>query len=152
MPSRRSPTHPRSTRRSCRRPLSGPGSILSKACATPTRSCWRDSGGETQNRILNSEFLLRIIRRREMSQIGIMQVTDTLAAGGTERVAINIANPLPRDRYRVHLCTTRSDGPLASQLAGDVGRICLYRKRTLDLSALRRMADYIRANDIAVLH
>ena len=52
-----------------------------------------------------------------MNRIAVMQVCDTLAAGGQERVALNIANLLPGDRYRSHLCTTRADGPLADAVA-----------------------------------
>jgi glycosyltransferase involved in cell wall biosynthesis len=79
-------------------------------------------------------------------------MTDTLALGGAERVAVNLANLLPRDHYRVFFCATRSEGPLAWQLAPDVERICLGRRRRFDLSALKRLVNFIRANDIRLLH
>jgi glycosyltransferase involved in cell wall biosynthesis len=83
---------------------------------------------------------------------GVLQLTDSLAIGGTERVAVNLANLLPRARYRAFFCATRSEGPLAEQLAPEVKRICLWRRRRFDLIALRRLINFIRANDIRLLH
>jgi len=87
-----------------------------------------------------------------MSLIGVMQVVDTLDVGGAERVAVSLANCLPRDRYHSHLCTTRREGPLSALIAQDVGRLALNRRRTLDLAALWRLARYIRKHGIQVLH
>ena len=68
-----------------------------------------------------------------MKRIGVMQVIDTLAMGGAERVAVNLANGLPAARYASHLCTTRQDGPLAASLERHVGRLRLGRTRRLDV-------------------
>jgi len=87
-----------------------------------------------------------------MKRIGVMQMVDTLAAGGTERVAVNLANALPRDRYAVHLCTTRADGPLAACLADDVGRLRLDRRRTLEGRALWRLSRFLCRHNIALIH
>ncbi len=82
-----------------------------------------------------------------------MQVTDSLVLGGAERVAVNLANALPRDRYDVHLCVTRFEGPLAELVAPDVKRLLLdRRRRTDDLGAAWRLARYIREHDIRILH
>jgi glycosyltransferase involved in cell wall biosynthesis len=83
---------------------------------------------------------------------GVLQMTDTLEAGGAERVAVNLARLLPRERYRSFFCTTRRDGPLASLLPNEVERICLARTRTLDLKALARLVSFIRAQEIKLLH
>ncbi len=56
-------------------------------------------------------------------RISIMQVIGGLAFGGAEQMAVNLANSLPRDRFRVHLCLTRSEGPLAALIHDDVGRL-----------------------------
>lgn len=85
-------------------------------------------------------------------KIAVMQVCDTLEAGGMERVAINVANGLPRDRFVSHLCTTRRDGPLDEIVAPDVLRLRLRRKTTLDAGAFIRLSAYIRHHDISVLH
>ena len=81
-----------------------------------------------------------------------MHLVDTLSVGGTERVAVNIANQLARQGHRSYLCTTRRDGPLAGLVLPQVGRLSLNRTRTLQWSAIRRLAEFIRSNEIRILH
>jgi glycosyltransferase involved in cell wall biosynthesis len=81
-----------------------------------------------------------------------MQLTDTLDAGGAERVAVNLANRLPRDRFESFLCTTRRDGPLERLLRSDVGRARLHRRSRFDVSALASLARFNRQHGIEVLH
>src|SRR5688572_888919 len=59
--------------------------------------------------------------RKRPSAIRVMHVIDTQEGGGAERVAVNLANLLPRCRYETHFCTTRSEGVLAGLIADDVG-------------------------------
>lgn len=87
-----------------------------------------------------------------MNQIGVLQICDSLAAGGMERVAINLANGLPRDRFRSYVCATRSEGPMLELLLPHVGRICLHRKGRFDFGAVRRLAAYVQDNQIQILH
>jgi len=87
-----------------------------------------------------------------MNPIGVLQVCDSLAAGGMERVAVNLANALPLDGYRSHLCATRVEGPMAEFVLPHVGRICLQRKGRLGVAAMRTLVAYIRENDIQILH
>lgn len=87
-----------------------------------------------------------------MSQIGVMQVIDSLQPGGAERVAVNIANALPRDRYRSFLCATRQEGPLKALIRSDTTSFCLYRKGRFDFGAILRLSNYCRDHDIAILH
>jgi glycosyltransferase involved in cell wall biosynthesis len=82
----------------------------------------------------------------------VLHITDTLDAGGAERVAVNLVNLLPRDRYRSHLCSTRAEGLLSDLVAGDVGRVRLFRKHTCDVRAVMRLAAYIRQHRIEILH
>lgn len=86
------------------------------------------------------------------SPVGVLQMVDSLVAGGLERVAVNLANSLPRSRYRAHLCTTRRDGPLDENVSADVERLRLRRSGRFDLLALRRLVAYIRANEIRLIH
>jgi glycosyltransferase involved in cell wall biosynthesis len=89
-------------------------------------------------------------RRR---RIRVMQVTDWLEPGGKERVALNIANLLPRDRFESFLCTTRtSTGSLERAVAPDVGRMRMDRTRTIDVGAMRRLIAFNAANGIDVMH
>jgi glycosyltransferase involved in cell wall biosynthesis len=87
-----------------------------------------------------------------MNQIGVLQICDSLAAGGMERVAVNLANGLPADRFRSHICATRSDGPMIELVHSHVGRICLHRAGRFDHAAVRRLVAYIRDNHIHILH
>lgn len=87
-----------------------------------------------------------------MQRLGVMQVIDTLVAAGAERVAVNLANGLPQDRYASYLCTTREDGPLDGAVAAHVGRLRLKRQSRFDLSAVSQMVAFIRAKNIRVLH
>jgi len=88
----------------------------------------------------------------EPVKIGVMQICDSLDAGGMERVAVNVANGLPRERYESHLCTTRLEGPLSNVIAPDVHRLHLQRKSTYDVSALSRLSAYVRRNHVKILH
>src|SRR5687768_3548621 len=85
-------------------------------------------------------------------RIRVMHITDTLYAGGKERVAVDLANLLPRSRYETFLCTTRREGPLADLIQPDVGRLRLDRKRVFDSRALRRLVAFIREKNIEILH
>lgn len=86
------------------------------------------------------------------TRIRVMQMTDTLDTGGAERVAVNIANLLPRNRYESYLCTTRRDGPLDAFVSDDVTRLRLERRHTLDPRGFQRLLRFVRQNDIQLLH
>lgn len=85
-------------------------------------------------------------------QVGVMHLTDTLEIGGAERMAVSLANALPRAQFRAHICTTRRSGPLSDMIGFDVGKLSLNRRRTLDVMALWRLVQYIRHHDIRILH
>ena len=91
-------------------------------------------------------------RRPTRAPIGVMHLTDTLDVGGAERMAVNLVNRLPRDRFRPHLCTTRRSGPLADLIAADVGQISLDRRHRFDERAVRNLVKYIRGHDVHILH
>lgn len=87
-----------------------------------------------------------------MTHINVLHLTDTLDAGGAERMAVNLVNLLPRARYRAHLCTTRREGVLANAIAPDVKRLTLSRTWRFDAQALRTLARYIDHARIDILH
>jgi glycosyltransferase involved in cell wall biosynthesis len=89
---------------------------------------------------------------RVVTPIGVIHVIDTLAVGGAEQMAVNLVNLLPRERYRLHLCTTRREGPLAESVRDDVGRLCLGRTHRFDLTATYRLIEYNQRNEIRLLH
>jgi glycosyltransferase involved in cell wall biosynthesis len=81
-----------------------------------------------------------------------MHVVDALRVGGAERVAVNLANLMPPAGYRMHLCSTREEGPFSSLIEPHVGRLALFRKGSLDFSAVRKMVAFIREQKIQILH
>jgi glycosyltransferase involved in cell wall biosynthesis len=86
---------------------------------------------------------------------GVIQVVDSLDLGGTETMAVNMANRLPRDRFRSYLCDTRPSahgGVLASAIDKDVYHLSLNRKSRFDLAALIRFRRFVREHDIRLLH
>src|SRR5947209_20135306 len=85
-------------------------------------------------------------------RICVMQMLDTLETGGAEQVAVTIANHLPRDRYVSYLCTTRRDGPLEHSIAGDVARLRLRRKHSLDPAAVAKLVRFVREKEIQIVH
>ncbi len=54
-------------------------------------------------------------RWRGLERIGVLHLVDTLEPGGAERVAVELANHLPRERFRPFLGTTRREGALADR-------------------------------------
>ena len=87
-----------------------------------------------------------------MNRVGVMQITDTLALGGLERVAVNLANHLPREQFRSYLCVTRGTGPLRESVAPHVQRLDLNRTGRFDLGAVLRLQRFVAENDIRILH
>ncbi|WGK63816.1 glycosyltransferase family 4 protein [Croceiramulus getboli] len=82
----------------------------------------------------------------------VIQLIDSLALGGAERVAVNFANALADQGYSSFLCTSRKEGPLKKALHQDVGYLYLNRKSTLDRAALRRLHEFVQSNDIEIIH
>jgi len=87
-----------------------------------------------------------------MKRVNVMHLIDTLNAGGAERMAVNIVNQLPRDRYRTYLCTTRQEGRLAESVRDDVVRYNLHRAWRFDWRAVKRLIAEMQRNKIDVLH
>ena len=85
-------------------------------------------------------------------RVALMQMCDSLDAGGLERMAVNLANSLPQERYELHLCTTRRDGPLAPLIGPHVHRLRLNRKSRFDRRAFWELVSYIRVKNIRVIH
>jgi glycosyltransferase involved in cell wall biosynthesis len=71
--------------------------------------------------------------------IRVTTLVDSLLAGGAERVAVELACGLDRDRFEPHVVVCRGDGPLRSLLEQyDVPFTMLERDDALDLAPWRR--------------
>jgi len=88
----------------------------------------------------------------DFSRHRVLQIIDTLALGGAERVAINIANALAQRGAKSFLCATRDGGPLEKELNDEVALLKLERKSTFDISAIIRLRRFISANQISIIH
>lgn len=84
--------------------------------------------------------------------VGVLHVVDALNIGGAERVAVNLVNLLPRERFAPYLCATRSEGPLSQFVAPHVTRLCLERRGKLDTAALRQFTRFVEEQGIAIVH
>src|SRR5579871_5175941 len=85
-------------------------------------------------------------------RVKVMHMIDTLAAAGAERVAVNMVNHLPREKYVPYLCTTRTDGPLSALVAPDVMRLRLERKSRFDFKAILKLRRFLQENGIHIIH
>ncbi|WP_372758029.1 glycosyltransferase [Mariniflexile sp.] len=82
----------------------------------------------------------------------VLQLIDSLHAGGAERVAVNYANALSTRIDKSYLCATREEGLLKDSILKDVGYLFLKRKSTLDFKAIKRLHKFVKAERIDKLH
>lgn len=82
----------------------------------------------------------------------VLHLIDSLAAGGAERVAVNLFNLRQQQLGNTWLCSTREAGPLRHALAAPEQYLHLGKKSTFDLPAFVRLAMWVRRRRIAVVH
>lgn len=82
----------------------------------------------------------------------VLQLIDTLNAGGAERVAVNYANALAERLEGSFLCSTRNEGVLKNELSPNIGYLFLRKKSALDFGAVFRLKKYVRQHQIDIIH
>lgn len=82
----------------------------------------------------------------------IIQIIDSLEAGGAERMAVNYANALAITINFSGLVTTRKQGPLLHQINKEVSYLYLNKKSTIDLTALSRLRKFVVENKVEIIH
>jgi glycosyltransferase involved in cell wall biosynthesis len=82
----------------------------------------------------------------------IIQIIDSLEAGGAERVAVNYANTLVNKIEFSGLVTTRREGSLLNQIHPKVSYLFLNKKRQLDFGALFRLRSFVLENKVTHIH
>ena len=87
-----------------------------------------------------------------MKTLNVIQIIDSLNAGGAEVLAVNIANELSEQKIQSHLCTTRAEGILKKNINKEVGFIFLERKKVVDFKAIFKLNSYIKKNNIRIAH
>jgi len=81
-----------------------------------------------------------------------MQVIDSLATGGAERMAVTLANDLGPLVERSIICATRSMGPLDASVAEGVEVVCLARTGRFGWPAARALRSLSRRESVDVVH
>lgn len=87
-----------------------------------------------------------------MNKIKVLQITDSLNVGGTEVLAVNIANSFVNYEVESHICSTREKGFLVDKINENVSYFFLNKKVSLDLVALFRLKAYIKKYKINIIH
>lgn len=87
-----------------------------------------------------------------MSNLGVVQIIDSLETGGAEVLAVNIANGLNEIGLNSHICATRKEGKLIENINNKANYIFLDRKKTVDIKALMKLKRYVNMNNISVIH
>lgn len=82
----------------------------------------------------------------------IIQLIDSLDAGGAERMAINYANSLGNRVSFSGLICSRKEGILKSEIDSNVNYLFLNRKKIIDINALKLFSNYISSNKIEIIH
>ena len=85
-------------------------------------------------------------------KIKVLQLIDSLQVGGAEVLAVNIANALSKQGLVSHLCATRTEGPLKENIEPAVGYLFLERKKTVDIKSIYKLKNYIKCNNISIIH
>lgn len=82
----------------------------------------------------------------------IIQIIDSLEAGGAERMAVNYANALAGEIEFSGLVTTRKEGSLANQIIPNVAYLFLNKKQQLDFKALFLLRSFVLKNKVSYIH
>lgn len=82
----------------------------------------------------------------------VVQLIDSLSAGGAERIAVTLANSLSTRIEGSYLCVSRKEGILKSKLHPNVSYLFLDKRGTLDFSALLRFRRFVKQNKIDIIH
>ena len=82
----------------------------------------------------------------------IVQIIDSLEAGGAERMAVNYANALANEIEFSGLVSTRKEGDLRNQINTNVPYLFLNKKRTVDFVALFKLRNFVKQFRVTVVH
>ena len=82
----------------------------------------------------------------------IIQLIDSLEAGGAERMAVNYANALANKIDFSGLVVTRKEGPLLKQIKDKVPYLFINRKSSIDVKAVFKLRKFVIKNKIEIIH
>ncbi|KVV15894.1 glycosyltransferase [Flavobacterium sp. TAB 87] len=82
----------------------------------------------------------------------IVQLIDSLEAGGAERMAVQYANGLAETIAFSGLVATRKGGILKTQIKEQVAYSCLFKKSSLDVYAILKLRKFVKLNRVNIIH
>jgi len=82
----------------------------------------------------------------------VLQLIDSLEAGGAERMAVSIANSLVGVVTQSYLCTTRAEGLLKDHISKAVSYLYLEKQSTFDIVAIKRLDTFVKTEEITIIH
>lgn len=87
-------------------------------------------------------------KKLDFQLMRILQLIDSLEAGGAERMAVTYANALVQEIAFSGLVATRKEGPLLQHVDSRVGYLFLNKKNAFDVAALWRLRTYVVKHQI----
>jgi glycosyltransferase involved in cell wall biosynthesis len=91
-------------------------------------------------------------KKLDIKEMRILQLIDSLEAGGAERMAVNYANALAKQIDFSGLVVSRKEGALVNQIDDSVSYLFLNRKRVIDFNALFKLRNYVGVHKVTVVH
>ncbi len=82
----------------------------------------------------------------------VVQVIDSLEAGGAERMAVNYANALVEKIEFSGLISTRKEGVLKNNIESKVSYLFLKKKNIIDFKAVSKLRKYLKDNKVNIIH
>ena len=82
----------------------------------------------------------------------VIQIIDSLEAGGAERMAVNYANALSKKIEFSGLVVSRKEGLLLNHIDKNVSYLFLKKKGIIDFKAVFRLRKYLKSNNVDVIH
>ncbi|PXY44096.1 glycosyltransferase family 4 protein [Flavobacterium hydrophilum] len=82
----------------------------------------------------------------------VVQIIDSLEAGGAERMAVNYANALAKKIEFSALVATRKEGVLKNQIDLKVPYLFLEKKKRIDVKAVFKLRKFIKDNNVDIIH
>ena len=90
--------------------------------------------------------------QKDNHKIRIIQIIDSLEAGGAERMAVNYANALAKQIDFSGIVASRNEGSLVNQIDEEVSYLFLNRKRVIDFIALLKLRNYVEVHKVEIVH
>jgi glycosyltransferase involved in cell wall biosynthesis len=81
----------------------------------------------------------------------ILQLIDSLEAGGAERMAVNYANALAKQMDFSGLVVSRKEGSLVNQVDECVSYLFLNRNKVIDFKALNTLRNYVVLHKVTIV-